>query len=224
MTPRTRLLVTTLVLALTGAACGSSDSSTVSGSADDTADSFEESTSETETERAAEPLASGIIEVTGDPLPPLADGGDPTLGSPSPMATSVDFAGEPTAIADDGRAKAILFVAHWCSHCQDEVPALTDWLDAGNKPDSVDFITVVTAIDPNASNYPPSEWLIDEGLDTPMLVDDEANTLATAYGLSAFPFWVVVDADGMVVVRTSGGLGADGFEDLAKAALAGAAA
>ncbi|MCP3855914.1 MAG: redoxin family protein [Actinomycetia bacterium] len=221
MTPRTRLLVPAVVLALSAVACGSSDSSDVSGSADGAADSSE---TETETERAAEPLASGIIEVTGDPLPELADGGDPTVGSPSPMATSVNFDGEPTAIADDGRAKAIVFVAHWCPHCQDEVPVLVDWLDAGNKPDSVDFITVVTAMDPNASNYPPSEWLSDEGLDTPMLLDDEDDTLATAFGLSAFPFWVVVDGDGMVVVRTSGGLGTDGFEDLARAALAGAEA
>ncbi|MCP4083729.1 MAG: hypothetical protein GY745_01525, partial [Actinomycetia bacterium] len=49
MTPRTRLLVPAVVLALSAVACGSSDSSDVSGSADGAADSSETET-ETETE------------------------------------------------------------------------------------------------------------------------------------------------------------------------------
>ncbi|MCP5025301.1 MAG: TlpA family protein disulfide reductase [Actinomycetia bacterium] len=225
MIPRTRLLIPLMALAVLAAACGS-DATTAAGASHGTDDdSIDEPTETTALDQAAdppaEPLAVGAVEVSGDPLPVYTDSADPAIGSPAPLATSVDFSGQPTEIAADGRAKVLVFVAHWCSHCQDEVPRLTHWLDDGNKPDSVDFITIVTAIDPTASNYPPSAWLGEEHLDTPMLLDDEASTLLNAFGLSAFPFWVVIDADGNVVGRTSGGLGAEGFDAMAAAAVTG---
>ena len=42
---------------------------------------------------------------------------------PSPPSPASDFDGDDITIgADDGTAKVILFVAHWCPHCQAEVP------------------------------------------------------------------------------------------------------
>ena len=102
-------------------------------------------------------------------------------------------------------AAVLLFLAHWCSHCQAEVPVLQDWVDAGNAPDDVDIISIATAIDPAYPNYPPEAWLEREGWTLPVIVD-RPGSVATAYGLSAFPFWVFVDADGKVTGRMTGEL------------------
>ena len=39
-----------------------------------------------------------------------------------------DFEGDAVAITNDGRPKIILLFAHWCPHCQNEVPVVTEWL------------------------------------------------------------------------------------------------
>ncbi len=39
-----------------------------------------------------------------------------------------------------------------------------------------------------------------------MVVDDRSQTVASAYGLTFFPFTVFVDADGVVLGRLSGGI------------------
>ena len=43
----------------------------------------------------------------------------------------------------------------------------------------------------------------------PVLVDDERSTAANAYGVSGFPFFALYDADGELVLRTSGELDTD---------------
>ncbi len=45
-------------------------------------------------------------------------------------------------------------------------------------------------------NFPPADWLQDEGWSGDVLVDDESMTAATAYGLAGYPFLVMLDADG----------------------------
>jgi hypothetical protein len=67
----------------------------------------------------------------------------------------------------------------------------------------------------NASrpNYPPSEWLADEGWSSPVMAD-AGNQAADAYGLSAYPFWVAVGADGRVIHRATGELSTTQLESL----------
>jgi cytochrome c biogenesis protein CcmG, thiol:disulfide interchange protein DsbE len=144
--------------------------------------------------------------VPSDALPELTDPGpDPAAGMTMPTLTGTTQDGEPMTFGPDGRAKIIVYLAHWCPHCQAEVPVVQDWVDAGNLPDSVDLLTVSTAIDERRPNYPPDEWLEREGWTAPVLVDDDGSA-AQASGLSAFPFFVAVDADGTVVGRASGQL------------------
>ena len=50
----------------------------------------------------------------------------------------------------------------------------------------------------------PSAWLRKEKWPTEVLLDSEDYAAANAYGLSAFPFYVLVDGDGKVVERFSG--------------------
>ncbi len=45
-------------------------------------------------------------------------------------------------------------------------------------------------------------------------VERKGKTVATAYGLNAFPFWVILDPDGVVLVRTAGSLPLETVEGL----------
>jgi len=118
----------------------------------------------------------------------------------------VDLDAHRLRIGDDGKPKAIIFLAHWCPHCQREVPLIQAWLDRGGGPEDVDLYSVATAIDPARPNYPPGAWLEREGWSVPVLVDDAHDTAATAYGLTGYPFFVFVDARGDVVARAAGEL------------------
>jgi thiol-disulfide isomerase/thioredoxin len=151
------------------------------------------------------PIATSA-PVAGVPLPPFVDGvDDPAVGQPMLEFDGADFDGNPVGIRADGRPKILFFIAHWCPHCQREVPIVQDWIDASGMPDGVDLISIATAIDPNLPNYPPDAWLSREGWEVPVIVDGDRR-IATDYGLTAFPYWVTIDADGKVAARLTGEL------------------
>jgi peroxiredoxin len=144
---------------------------------------------------------------------------DPAVGMTIPTVTGKTFDGDDITISgSDGKAKVIVFVAHWCPHCQREVPLLKAHLDDTPMPDDVELLTVSTSVKPGADNYPPQEWLEGEGWTAPVLADDEDSSVAQAYGLSAFPYFVVVDKDGKVVGRASGELTTRQFDAAVAAA------
>ena len=152
----------------------------------------------------ADTLPEVNLEVTGA-LPPFTDpANDAALGLPAPEVTSVDFGGEPAVIENDGTPKLILFLAHWCPHCQREVPVLQTWIDDNGVPEGVDFVSVATSISEARPNYPPNAWLEREGWTPRVVVDDAVSTIGNAYGLASFPYYVLVDADGTVVQRLTG--------------------
>ena len=146
------------------------------------------------------------VSVSGNPLPPFAGDptGDPAVGLPAPALEGEDFAGTPVAITNDGRPKVVLFLAHWCPHCQEEVPAVQSYADTTGLPDGVDLLSVATSYTPTRPNWPPSAWLAREGWSFPVLVDDPASTAFTAFGQGAFPYYVLIGADGTVALRLSG--------------------
>jgi hypothetical protein len=86
------------------------------------------------------------------------------------------------------------------------VPIVQDWLDGDPLPESVDFYSVSTGISRTRENYPPSDWLQKEGWTPPVIVDDGTSTVAGAFGLPAYPYWVFLDANGAVLARVSGGV------------------
>jgi thiol-disulfide isomerase/thioredoxin len=96
-----------------------------------------------------------------------------------------------------------MFVAHWCPHCQREVPLLAKWLKGG-QPAGVELYSVATSTSAQQANYPPSAWLAREGWTVPVLTDDEASGAAQAYGLTSFPYFVFIDSSGKVVQRMAG--------------------
>jgi cytochrome c biogenesis protein CcmG, thiol:disulfide interchange protein DsbE len=163
----------------------------------------------------ADPATTGTVTVSGNPLPQFTDtAGDPAVGMTLPTLEGNDQSGAPMTIGADGRPTMIMFVAHWCPHCQREVPVVQQWVDDGRLPEGVDLVSVSTAIDPNRPNYPPDAWLADEGWTAPVLVDAD-NSAAQAAGLSAYPFFVAIDGNGTVVVRTTGELTTDQLDAIA---------
>jgi thioredoxin-related protein len=66
-------------------------------------------------------------------------------------------------------------------------------------------------VQPNAGNYPPQTWLEHEHWPTPVMADDDKQTAAQALGLTGFPYFVFVDAQGKVVSRSSGEMPIDQF-------------
>jgi thiol-disulfide isomerase/thioredoxin len=129
------------------------------------------------------------------------------------------FDGSPVDIRNDGRPKLVLFVAHWCPHCQREVPLLTDYLKSHPLAKGVDLYTVATATNPQRPNYPPSTWLAKVGWKAPTMADSNDAKAADAFGLSAFPYFVAVDGSGKVVARTTGEITTDEFTNLAAKSL-----
>lgn len=161
-------------------------------------------------DRATERQELGAPTVTGDPLPPYDPAvPDPAVGMRLPEVTGETFDGDPVVVDARGPG-VVLLVAHWCSHCQAEVPLLTDWFAAG-APD-VAWSTVSTAASSQQPNWPPSAWLDREEYPRPVLADDADGSVASAYGATGFPFWVFVDSSGEVAGRASGRLSVEQLE------------
>lgn len=151
----------------------------------------------------------GTPELAGTSLPPMpreASFDTSATGLAAPEIFGQDYSDADVSITNDGTAKAIVFVAHWCPHCQVEIPKVQEWVDAGGSVEGVDLYTVSTSINSSRTNYPPSEWLAREGWTAPVIVDDQSSTAHQAFGAGGFPFWVFLNADGTVGVRTAGQL------------------
>lgn len=165
---------------------------------------------------------TGPVDVYGDALPPYAES-DAAAGLEIPRVRATLLDGRSIELGVDGTARLIGFFAHWCPHCQAEVPVAREWLQSTTLPDDVEVIAVSTGVEPTAGNYPPSEWFAREDWPTDVVLDDAAGSIAAAYGLTRFPYWVVVDEAGTVVTRTTGELSPAQLDELVALAAAGAA-
>lgn len=156
----------------------------------------------------------GTVTVTGASLQPLPETGpDPAIGTKAPDIVGQTFDGSVVTIAPGRSPMLVMFVAHWCPHCQREVPQIAKWTKAG-LAEGVALAAVATGTDPKLPNYPPSSWLEGEGWAIPTLADSAATEAAAAYGLTSFPYFVALDAAGNVTARASGELTEEQFTKL----------
>jgi hypothetical protein len=158
------------------------------------------------------------VEVTGTALTPLGSDTDPALGQLAPVVRGAMFDGTPVTIGGDRTPRVIAFVAHWCPHCQREVPLLSAHLASNPMTEGVQLVTVATSTSADRPNYPPSAWLAREGWPGPVLADSADGTTAQAFGLTSFPYFVAVNAAGEVVARTSGEISTAQFDQLVASA------
>ena len=163
---------------------------------------------------SSEPVAAGLpegeISVVGDFLPQYAGENDDNvaLGLAAPTFSAPDQNSEIFQLEKNGNSKALLFLAHWCPHCQREVPVVQRFIDSNGVPPGIDVIAVATSIDRGRDNYPPQEWLEREGWSETQIYDLDRE-IGEAYGLNAFPYWVFLDKDLNVLARRTGNLPED---------------
>jgi cytochrome c biogenesis protein CcmG, thiol:disulfide interchange protein DsbE len=162
-----------------------------------------------------DPLAA-TVTVDGEPLPPLEDpNDDPAVGMAAPALHGTNYAGQATDIVPGtGGPMLVVFLAHWCPHCNEEIPVLLEWRDSGGIPSDLQIFGVSTAVSPERPNYPPGQWLQDKGWDWPVLADDVDFTAGIAYGVTGFPGFTLIDADGNVTARGSGEISIDDLQAL----------
>lgn len=164
--------------------------------------------------------AFGPVTATGTPLPEYDDDADedPAVGQPAPKLVGETASGDPVTIDPAEGPVVIAFLAHWCPHCQAEVPRIVDLAGGSDEIEGVPFAAVLTATDPALDNFPPGAWLAREDWPAPAMVDTEPEdgsipVAFSAYGVAGYPFLVAIDADGNVAARSSGELGDDGLRD-----------
>ena len=204
-----------VALALVAAACGSSSAGT---QPDDSAPLATTSTSTT-----VAPTITTVVElmevadgvtITGGSLPRFGESPDPAVGLLAPTVSGVSFDGSAVTIEPSEKYTVVMFLAHWCSHCQGEVDDLGPYFAGTPLPANVEAVSVSTGVDPNRPNYPPSEWLTPEAWPTPIIIDTADGAIRSAFGLSAFPFWTILDPNGVVLARTAGSLPLETVEGL----------
>ena len=167
---------------------------------------------------------TAAVVVEGDPLPPypetaagpVADPAtDPAVGLTPPTLVGQDFEGnEVTIDPTDGTPKVVLFAAHWCPVCQEEIPLIQEWIDEGGLPEGTEVALVSTGARADGPEYPPSEWLSGIDWSTDVMLDNADQSAANVYGLPGYPYMVFVDGDGTVVQRASGAVPIEEFDGL----------
>lgn len=160
---------------------------------------------EVETTDSPEAFETGPVQVSGTFLPGLSNP-DPAVGSPVPEVDGISFDGDSVSLGADGAPRLYGFFAHWCPHCQEELPRISAWLAANDPPGGVDVVAISTGVRPDADNYPPSAWFEREAWPDDVIADSAESSIARAFGLNAYPYWVGADSDGNVAFRFTGSL------------------
>jgi thiol-disulfide isomerase/thioredoxin len=168
-------------------------------------------------------VAYAPVKVTGAALADMPDSGampsdDPAVGQTIPTVTGQSFDGS-TVTIEPGKPQIIAVIAHWCPHCQKEVPAIAGWQADKQLPSGVTVTAVSTAADEVKGNFPPASWLEKEEWKNPTLVDSAQSEVLHAMGATGFPTLIAVTKDGKVARRASGELTLDQVKTMFDAAL-----
>ena len=150
------------------------------------------------------------VQIRGKYLPKLVQGyEDSALGWAAPEVKGVGLDGEEIYIGGEGSTTLIMVLAHWCPHCRNEVRELAPFLNETDSLDRVRMVTLLTSINDERANFPPHTWLDLEKWPVPSIVDTPSSQIATAYGISSFPFFIVINDKGEIALRIPGRLGVE---------------
>ena len=120
-------------------------------------------------------------------------------GETAPKFTLKNLAGEDVAVEAKGKPYVINFWATWCPPCQAEIPDLAAFYAAnGNKADFY-------AVNLQEEAQPVQKFMTERKADLPVVLDTNGDA-ANLYGVRAIPTTVVVNAEGKVVYRKTGGV------------------
>lgn len=174
---------------------------------------------------AVAPAENQPVAVTGAALPATdldtlaSPFDDPAIGQTAPTLAGHAFDGSPMTIDPAKGPLMVVFLAHWCPHCNREIPVLRQWKDSGGVPDGLQVIAVSTAVTSAREHFPPSQWLKQLSWPWPAMADSAKQAAARAYGVGSYPYFVVIGADGKVKVRNAGEITVTALTELVNRAL-----
>lgn len=210
---RTILYVVLVVVGIAGAvALGTSG-----GSSDTTTDTV------VTVPGGVQPAEYQKVSSTGGMLAPLPESGaDTETGKSVAVLKGYDLQGRPVTIdpAGEGKATMVVFLAHWCPHCNREIPVLNKWRESGEVPTGLRVVGITTGSKADQANWPPSKWMTAMKWPFEVMADSEAQEAAAAYGVAGYPFIAFVGANGKITARTSGETPVEQLQIYANAAVA----
>jgi len=166
------------------------------------------------------------VEVVGDPLPDFTEemaGGAPdtAVGEQAPVVKGQDYTDAAVTIdAQTDGPTLVVVLAHWCPHCNNEIPRLNQWRESGRIPAALNIVGVSTAVQADAANYPPDSWLKAKDWQWPVISDTVDATAMAAFGATGFPTLIFIGSDGEVRWRMSGEIPLDQIEHQVATAMA----
>jgi cytochrome c biogenesis protein CcmG, thiol:disulfide interchange protein DsbE len=149
------------------------------------------------------------VTVSGTALPAYPEDpnvADPAVGLTAPVLSGQTLTGEAITLPVPGKRTLIAVVAHWCPHCQREIPRIVQLQKDGKIPADLTVVLVSTSVQQPAGNYPPSSWLTKENVTFPVMADSATTDALIALGGMGFPNLHLIGADGKLVARHSGEL------------------
>lgn len=100
-----------------------------------------------------------------------------------------------------GHPLILNFWASWCPPCRAEMPMLESFARDGKLGEATFW--AVNAVNTEKSARAGRDWLTENDLDVPMLLDASGRA-GQAYSVSALPTTIVLDAQGRLVARKTG--------------------
>ena len=160
------------------------------------------------TEHLPATTAVGEVTVHGKALTSTPDNGkaDPEKGCAVPIVDGQAFDGTPVRIGGPtDKPTMVVAAAHWCPHCNRELPELVKLVNGGGVADRVRWVVLSTGVDSGSPHYPPGPWLTkDMGWTGTAMADDAKSDAGHALGVAGFPTFILINTEGKVVERFSG--------------------
>lgn len=139
----------------------------------------------------------------------------PLVGRVAPPIDGPTLHGEPFRLSTmKGRWVLVNYFATWCVPCQREHPELVEFDRRHARTGDAGVVSVVFDDDPEEV----ARYFDRNGGDWPVVPDD--GRVALSYGVAGIPESYLVDPDGFVVAKITGGVSADGLDALLRDAQA----
>ena len=151
-----------------------------------------------------------VVLATRDPAT-MKIGRSPLLGEVAPAlgGSQVVSAGDYDLGDSSGRWVVVNFFATWCVPCREEHPELVQFSKRHAVAGDADVVSVV--FDDKAADV--SRFFERNGGDWPV-IDDPRGAIALDWGVAGIPESYLVDPDGVVRSKITGGVRADGLDEL----------